>query len=61
MSTRELLLEELRDQPEQVLRDLRKHLQHLTGQSNRLVAMDEITSDTWEKIGPAPDVDYDKL
>jgi hypothetical protein len=26
-----------------------------------LPGMDPIISDTWEKLGPAPDVDYDKL
>jgi hypothetical protein len=23
--------------------------------------MDNLVADTWEKLGPAPDVDYDKL
>ncbi|MGP8198850.1 MAG: hypothetical protein ACLQU4_05035 [Limisphaerales bacterium] len=23
--------------------------------------MDAVISDTWEKLGPAPDIDYDKL
>jgi hypothetical protein len=26
-----------------------------------LPSMDEIVADTWDKLGPAPEIDYDKL
>ena len=61
MSTREILLEEIKDQPEPVLRQLRHYLDFLKRQPASPVPMEELVADTWEKLGPAPDLDYDLL
>ena len=61
MSTQEILLEEIKHQPEPVLRELRQYLDFLKRQRAPEAPMDSLVADTWEKLGPAPDVDYDKL
>jgi hypothetical protein len=61
MSTQEILLEEIKHQPEPVLRELHQYLNFLIRQRITEAPMDSLVADTWEKIGPAPDVDYDKL
>ena len=61
MSTQEILLEEIKGQPEPVLRELRHYLDFLKRQHATDTAMEGVVADTWEKLGPAPDVDYDRL
>jgi hypothetical protein len=61
MSTQEILLEEIKHQPEPVLRELHQYLNFLIRQRATEAPMDGLVADTWEKLGPAPDVDYDKL
>ncbi len=61
MSTQEILLEEIKHQPEAVLRELQHYLDFLKHQRMTEAPMDSLVADTWEKLGPAPDVDYDKL
>lgn len=57
MSTREILLEEIKHQPEPVLRQLRHYLDFLKCQNQTEATMDGVVADTWEKLGPAPEVD----
>jgi hypothetical protein len=61
MSTQEILLEEIKHQPEPVLRQLRRYLDFLKHQRETEPPMDEVVADTWEKLGPAPELDYDQL
>ena len=61
MSTQEILLEEIKHQPEPVLRELRNYLDFLKRRHEAEAPMDGVVADTWEKLGPAPEVDYDKL
>jgi len=61
MSTQEILLEEIKHQPEPVLRELRHYLDFLKRQRATEAPLDSVVADTWEKLGPAPEVDYDKL
>jgi hypothetical protein len=61
MSTREILLEEIKHQPEPVLRELLEYMNFLIRQRAIEAPMDSPIADTWEKLGPAPDVEYDKL
>jgi len=61
MSTQEFLLEEIKHQPEPVLRELRHYLDVLKRQRETESPMDGIVADTWEKLGPAPEIDYDRL
>jgi len=61
MSTQEILLEEIKHQPEPVLRELQHYLDFLKRQRAADALMDSVVADTWEKLGPAPEVDYDKL
>jgi hypothetical protein len=61
MSTQEILLEEIKQQPEPVLRELRQYLDFLKHQREAEIPMDKVVADTWEKLGPAPEVDYDRL
>jgi hypothetical protein len=55
------LLEEIKRQPEPVLRELRHYLNFLKLQRATEAQMDGVVADTWEKLGPAPELDYDKL
>ncbi len=61
MSTQEFLLEEIKHQPEPVLLQLRDYLDFLKRQSEARTPMEHLVADTWEKLGPAPDLDYDRL
>jgi hypothetical protein len=61
MSAQEILIEEIKRQPEPVLRELLHYLKLLERQRELEIPMDGLVADTWEKLGPPPDVDYDKL
>ena len=61
MSTQEILLEEVKHQPEPVLRELRPNLNFLKRQRETEAPMVSVVADTWEKLGPAPELDYDQL
>jgi hypothetical protein len=61
MSTQEVLLEEIKHQPESVLRQLQSYLDFLKRQAGTEPPMVEVVADTWEKLGPAPELDYDQL
>ena len=61
MSAQELLIEEIKRQPEPVLREVLHYIKFLENQRQMEAPMDGVVADTWEKLGPAPDVDYDKL
>ena len=61
MSAQEMLMEEIKRQPESVLREVLRYLKFLERQREREVPMDGLIADTWEKLGPAPEVDYDKV
>ncbi|MGD1085524.1 MAG: hypothetical protein ABSA47_12360 [Verrucomicrobiota bacterium] len=57
MSTQEILLEEIKHQPEWVLSQLRRYLDFLKQQRGTEAPMDEVVADTWEKLGPPPELD----
>jgi hypothetical protein len=61
MSAQEILSEEIKRQPEPVLRELLHYLKFLQRQREPEPPLDRLIADSWEKLGPAPDVDYDKL
>jgi hypothetical protein len=61
MSTQEMLLEEIKHQPEPVLRELRLYLDFLKRQRETEAPLENLVADTWEKLGPAPELDYDRL
>ena len=61
MSAQELLIEEIKRQPEPVLREVLRYMKLLQRQCEIEAPMDSVVADTWGKIGPAPEVDYDKL
>ena len=61
MSAQEILLEEIKHQPEPVLCEVLRYLKSLKHQRELETPMDGVVADTWEKLGPSPDVDYDKL
>jgi hypothetical protein len=61
MSAQEMLIEEIKHQPEPVLREVLHYLRFLDRQRVAETQMEDLVADTWEKLGPAPDVDYDKL
>ena len=61
MSAQEILIEEIRRQPEPVVREILHYLKFLERQREMEAPMDSLVADTWEKLGAAPDVDYDKL
>jgi hypothetical protein len=61
MSAQEMLIEEIKHQPELVVREVLNYLKFLERQREMKAPMDSIVADTWEKLGPAPEVDYDKL
>ena len=48
MSTQEILLEEIKHQPEPVLRELRQYLDFLKRQHATDALMDSVVADTWE-------------
>ena len=55
------MIEEIKRQPESVLREVLRYLKSLEHQRELETPMDSLVADTWEKLGPPPDVDYDKL
>ena len=61
MSAQEILIEEIKRQPEPVLREVLHYMKFLERQREREAPMDAPIADTWEKLGPPPEVDYDKL
>jgi hypothetical protein len=61
MSAQEILIEEIKHQPEPVLREILHYLKFLERRRAMETQMEGVVADTWEKLGPAPDVDYDKL
>ena len=61
MSAQEILIEEIKRQPEPVVREVLHYLKFLERQRQTEAPMDSVVADTWEKLGPAPEVDYDKL
>jgi hypothetical protein len=74
MSAQEMLIEEIKRQPEPVAREVLHYLKFLERQRaqedwadvlpSREVEqekLDILDADTWEKLGPAPEVDYDQL
>lgn len=61
MSTQEILLEEIKNQPESVLRQIQQYLDVLKRQRETELPMDQAVADTWERLGPAPELDYDQL
>ena len=61
MSVQEMLIEEIKHQPEPVVREILRYLKFLERQHGTETPMDGLIADTWEKLGPAPEVDYDQL
>jgi hypothetical protein len=61
MSAQEILIEEIKRQPEPVVREILQYLKFLEHQREAEAPMDNLVADTWERLGPAPEVDYDKL
>jgi hypothetical protein len=61
MSAQEILIEEIKHQPETVAREVLHYLKFLERQRELETLLDGIIADSWDKLGPAPDVDYDKL
>jgi hypothetical protein len=61
MSAQETLIEEIKRQPEPVVREVLNFLKFLERQRDAEVPMDGLIADTWEKLGPAPEIDYAKL
>ena len=61
MSAQEILIEEIKHQPESVAQEVLLYLRFLEHQRTKEAPMDSLVADTWEKLGPAPEVDYDKL
>ena len=61
MSSQEMLIEEIKRQPELVAREILHYLKSLEQQRQPEIPMDNLVADTWEKLGPAPDVDYDRI
>ena len=61
MSAQEILIEEIKHQPETVAREVLQYLKFLERQREMEAPMDSLIADTWEKLGSMPEVDYDKL
>lgn len=61
MSSQEILIEEIKHQPEAVVREVLRYLKFIEHQRETEPMMESVVADTWEKLGPAPEVDYDKL
>jgi hypothetical protein len=61
MSAQEILIEEIKHQPEPVVREILHYLKFLERQRDAEVPMDGLIADTWEKLGPAPEIDYAQL
>ena len=61
MSAQEILIEEIKRQPEPVLREVLHYLKFIESQRKDELSMESVVAETWEKLGPAPEVDYDRL
>ena len=61
MSAQEILIEEIRRQPEPVAREVLHYLKFLEHQRDMEAPMDSLVADTREKLGPAPEVNYDQI
>jgi hypothetical protein len=61
MSAQEMLIEEIKRQPDRVVREILHYLKFLERQRETEAPMDSLIADTWEKLGPAPEIDYAKL
>ena len=61
MSAQEILIEEIKHQPEPVVREMLRYLKNLERQHQTEAPMENLVAETWEKLGPAPEVDYDKI
>jgi hypothetical protein len=61
MSAQDILIEEIKHQPEPVVREILRYLKLLERRRETEAPMDGLIADTWEKLGPAPEVDYDQL
>ena len=53
-----MLIEEIKHQPESVVREVLRYLKFLERQ--REAQMEDVVADTWEKLGPPPEVNYDR-
>lgn len=60
MSAQEMLIAEIKQQPESVAREVLQYLKFIEHQ-REMAAMENVVAETWEKLGPTPEVDYDKL
>ena len=58
MSAQEILIEEIKHQPESVVREVLRYLKFLERQ--REAQMEDVVADTWEKLGPPPEVNSDR-
>ena len=58
MSAQEILIEEIKRQPESVAREVLHYLKFLKHQRETEPMMDNLIGETWEKLGPPPEVDY---
>ena len=56
-----MLIEEIKRQPEPVVREVLRYLKFLARQRKGESPMDKLVAETWEELGPPPEVDYDKL
>ena len=61
MSVQEILLEEIKRQPEPVLREVLHYMKYIERQHQLDAPMERLVEDTWQKLGPPPDVDYGQL
>ena len=61
VSAQEILIEEIKHQPEPVVREILNYLKFLERQRDMEAPMESLVADTWDKLGPPPEVDYDKL
>ena len=61
MSAQEILIEEIKHQPDAVAREVLRYLKFIERQHQIEATMENVVAETWEKLGPAPDVDYDKI
>jgi hypothetical protein len=61
VSAQDILIEEIKHQPEPVLREILHYLKLLERRREKEAPMHSLVADTWEKLGPAPEVDYDQL
>jgi hypothetical protein len=56
MSAQEILIEEIRHQPEIVAQEVLHYLKFIERQRELETPMDSLVADTWEKLGPSPEV-----